>query len=132
MQTPAIPSGNPATLTPVSIRIWYGDGSIVTVRASQLNRWRTAAITDIQVVLVYYAATYQCWNPQLQQWETFPYRKLYSGDDYYWLAADGIYSGNAGEVPAGLQAGAVKAGRLLLDGQFSAIYDAASRDMVGA
>lgn len=131
MRGPAIPSGNPATLTPSHVRVWYGDGTIETFRANQAIKWRQIQTTDIQVVIVYYAETYQSWNHYTQVWETFPYRRIYHTDDYYWLSASGLYSGNAGEVPQGLPNGSVKEGRTMEKAAWRALYNAAYTDMRG-
>jgi hypothetical protein len=129
---PAIPSGNPATLTPIGVRIWYGDSVVETFRAAQSARWSQSKATDVQIVTVYYSETYQSWNHYTNEWETFPYRKIYHSQDYYWLDGGHLYAGNASEVPVGLSAGSVKAGATLTDATWRERYTAAYADMRGA
>lgn len=132
MRGPATPSGNPATLTPSHVRVWYGDGTIETFRANQPTKWRQSKSDDVQVVIVYYAETYQSWNHYTQAWRTLPYRRIYDSSDYYWIGADGLYSGNAGEIPQSLPNGSVKSGKLIDDTTWWTLYNAAVDDMVGS
>ena len=95
-------------MTPIGFKIYY---SASTVIGSLPTDWTLAPGTDVQVIVVYFAETYQIWkcewDGQGQQvngrWETENYVEQFHSSDYYWLdpTTQTYGQGTANEVPQG-------------------------------
>ncbi len=103
-------------------RIYYSDGS--TACSRELS-WEQAACDGIQVVVVFYAKTYQIHRNG--EWLTENYVCRLEGQDYYWQDARGFGCGTAKDVPEGAS---VKLGRYMTGEEFMAVYNRALQDSV--
>lgn len=130
-------------LTILGWKIWYAGG---TTYSSRDGLWTQAPATGVQVVTVYYAATYQivraggpATENYVQQFFTARAGSARSGErptrrdepvDYFWYDPATLTYGAGGlaDVPGGLPIESVKTGSLLPDEDFFAIYNVAKED----
>lgn len=99
-------------------RIYYSDRQVTSRQAT----WEKAPDDDVQVVVFYYAATYQRWNQGVN--EKVHYRKVCQGVDNYWYGGCGaVEEATAQQVKRG-----VKKGKWTTDQNFSAIIRTAQTE----
>lgn len=109
---------NEGAITVAGWRLYYSD----RVVDSKSTEWAATPSDDVQVLIVFYNESYQIFEDG--ELKTYPYRKLYCLQDYYWQFG-------AGTAEDAVTAGAseIKTGRLLPDEDWWAIYEKAHQDM---
>ena len=111
---PAPQAQNPCERKAEPIAAWriYYSNRIVTSRQSS---WEKAPNDDVQVVVFYYAATYERWSSGMK--ETVHYRKVCQGMDNYWYGGCGaVEEATAQQVKRG-----IKRGKWTTDAKWDAI-----------
>lgn len=128
-------------MTPIGFKIWYADGSTFT---SRQGRWTAAPMADVAVVTIYFQETYDQWiqdgwtesgRPVNQRLVTKNYCEQLHTGDFYWLTMSGNTiatwgNGQAGDVPVGLPANALKTGTLMPDATWWPLYNGAKEERV--
>ena len=128
-------------MTPIGFKIWYADGTMFT---SRQGRWAAAPVADVAVVTIYFQETYQQWIqdgwsesgvPINQRRVTKHYCEQLHTGDFYWLTMSGNTiatwgTGQAGDVPVGLPANALKTGGLMPDEIWWPLYNGAKEERV--
>lgn len=105
----------------VGWRIFYGGGRVL----SSLDMpWWEAPAGGVQVVVFYFAETYQIHRDGA--WRTENYARRVHSVDFYWLIDPETYGGgNWPDVPTDPPPGAVKLGKLVDEAAWRAAHDAA-------
>jgi|SRR5215831_1408225 len=89
--------------------------------------WEHLPDVGIQVLIIYYAETFPIWVGDHQ--ETWNYKKVLQGFDYYWRTPDGEYGcSSAEDIPEG--AAVKRTGEQLTDAGWLALYNRALNDEV--
>ena len=109
--------------TIIGWKLYYGDGSVVS---SKEKEWTDAPSENVQVLIVYFAETYEIWRDTNgdgvgDQLETENYRDMYFGYDYFWQFGNG----QSAQVPENAE---VKLGKELEQSEWRAIYNQALED----
>jgi len=113
-QTPCGPKSVPIA----AWRIYYSDRQVTSRQAT----WEKAPDDDVQVVVFYYAETYERWNNGVK--ETIHYRKVCQGVDNYWYGGCGaVEEATAQQVKRG-----VKRGKWTTDAKWDAIIRVAEAE----
>ena len=126
--------------SPVGLRVWYGDGTVLSERGgldALAAAWEAWPGADVQYVAVFYDETYRIWRqdgydeggrPINRRQETEHYVDAYSGHDYYWYDPVGRVFGSADRVADVPESAAVKRGSLIEPAAWRVLASRAAAD----